>query len=407
MLNLLVGTTSIREHQFGKASLIMGALRVGAIGVGERSEIHLSTILRLKGRYQLVSVCDVDEARAGIVAERTGTRPFNNVEEMLRKEKLDVCLICVQAEGHHVIAKILAEKGIHMLTETPVAITVACANQMVDTAKDNGVILEVSENVPRWLRERIKQKIVAAGMIGSVKSFYLSYTSGSYHGMAAIRGMLRDEASTVSGKFPSEDQVLERAEIIFKSGITGTYEFNRNKGNYWEILGTEGAIKGSKICFYEDKSVLDIQTLESQTEDGQRILGAAIATRPEIAVENPFEEYHLSSQDEVAITDSWISLYNAVTEGKPLTYGPRNAKRDLELLTAVRESETLGGATVCLPIEGMTAYEGLIHEEFARIYGVDPLDTSLRHLKKRYVLPSRLHDLMYFGRTLEAKGKPF
>jgi hypothetical protein len=46
----------------------------------------------------------------------------------------------------------------------------------------------------------------------------------------------------------------------------------------------------------------------------------------------------------------------------------------------------------------MTDYERLIHREFERVYGVDPLELKVEHLRIKYTLPDALCGLMYYGR---------
>ncbi|MEM2756363.1 MAG: Gfo/Idh/MocA family oxidoreductase [Candidatus Bathyarchaeia archaeon] len=375
-------------------------LNVGIVGAGSRARSHISVLLKLRDKYRLVAVCDVDVLRAKSVADNVGVKAYDDLEKMLSEEKLDACLIAVQAEGHHVVANTLAQKGIHILTETPIAITVACADYMIKAARENGVLLEVSENVPRWPQERLKQKIVADGILGEVKSFYLSYVSGSYHGIAAIRSILKSEVKSVVGVFPPLDSILEKAEINLLNGITGVYEFNRNRGNYWEINGTEASLKGSELCFRNGQTFKI--SIETSVVDGcLRVVGAKVSTKPELFLQTPLSIYPLTDYDEVAIADAWISLYNAIVYGKPLNYGFENAKRDLEVLMAIRESEMLNGVRVDLPLEGITTYEKTVHEEFAKVYGLDPLELNPQHLKTKYVLPKRLWDLMYYGRVLQ------
>lgn len=380
-------------------------LNVGVIGTGSRASDHLPVILKLGDRYNLVAVCDVDEARVKNVAEGTRAKPYTDIEEMLNEEKLDVCLLSVQAEGHHIVAKVLAERGIHILTETPLAITIACAVQMIRAAKANDVLLEVSENVPRWPHERLKQKIVAEGFLGEVKGFYLSYTSGSYHGLAAIRKILQSEGRSVVGEFPSETSILERAEISFMNDVRGIYEFNRNRGNYWEIVGTRGAIMGGHLQLLEgDRRVMkEIKFEEAEISGRRRVVGAKVEMQPEVMVRGSPEWFLADSYDELALADAWISLYNAIVNGGPLTYGAENARMDLELLMAIRDSETRGGVKVDLPLRGITEHERMVHEEFTYTYGADPLESNLGQLKAKYVLPGSLREMMYYGRVMNLR----
>ncbi len=352
--------------------IIVILLKAGIVGVGGRARNHIPTLLKLSDRYRLVAVCDLDAARVKDVSEETGAKPYLDLEKMVNEEKLDACLIAVQAEGHHILARALAEKRIHILTETPIAITVACADQMIETAKENGIFLEVSENVPRWPHERLKKKIVAANILGRIEEFYLSYVSGSYHGMAAIRSILKTEAEGVMGEFPPQDSIIERAEIQFAGGVKGTYEFNRERGNYWEITGTNGALRGDELYLFKDEKRLKIE-IEKEVAGEPRVLGARISTEPEISFQNSLKGYPLVDYDEVAVADAWVSLYDAVTESKPLSYGAENARKDVEMLMAIRDSALQDSLKVHLPLKTITEHEKLIHAEFAKVYGSDPL----------------------------------
>ncbi|MCD6505896.1 Gfo/Idh/MocA family oxidoreductase [Candidatus Poribacteria bacterium] len=378
----------------------MERLKVGIIGAGGRARAHFATLPKLSDRFEVIAVCDIDPTRASEAAAIFKAKAYEDVEEMLSSEKLDIGFIAVQAEGHHVIAKALAEAKVHILTETPIAITLACARQMMEVARDNGVYLEVSENVPRWPRERLKQEIQKAGILGEVKSFYLSYTSGSYHGFAGVRSIIRSEPLSAHGEFPDEETgVLERAEMKFERNIKGTYEYNRNRGNYWRITGTDASLEGGELVVGERRLQIKTETVE---REGRRyVVRSYVDTDPPLVWENPFRDYPLSDTDDVARADAWISLYEAIVNGKPLTYGPENAARDVEILMGIRDSAT-SGTEIDFPISDMTEHERKIHSQFAKTYGIDLLEMTPKHLKMRYSLPGELREMMYYGRTLKS-----
>lgn len=377
-------------------------LNVAIVGCGGRARAHLPVIRILSDKYRLIAVCDIDEERAAAVATEMAVNAYTDLEEMLDKEELDVCLIATQAESHHVIARFLTERRLHIVTETPIALTVPCAEVMIEAAKKNRVLLEVSENARRWPHERLKRKIVESGLIGDVSEFYLSYTSGSYHGVSAIRAILGTEAKSVIGEFPKEEGIRERGMIEWSNDIKGKYEYNRARGNYWEIIGTRGALRGNELHIYTGDRKLSIIT-ESVGEGSEKTIKRAyVQTEPELAWESYLQTYALPGADNVAVADAWCSLYDGVVHGKQLDYAGENARKDIEMLVAIRESASKGGDRVALPLTEVTGHEKLIHSEFKKVYGVDMLELSLQHLKQKYTLPSGLRDVMYFGRTLES-----
>ena len=66
-------------------------------------------------------------------------------------------------------------------------------------------------------------------------------------------------------------------------------------------------------------------------------------------------------------------MYRAVTEDIEPAYGPVNARRDLELWIAIRESARRGSAWITLPIQEMTGLERQIHEAYEHKYGGHPI----------------------------------
>ena len=299
----------------------MTVLNAVVIGPGGRGRAHLAVVPKLSDRYRLVGVCDVDGERARTVGSEMGVNAYTDLEAMLDKEKPDVGLITVQPEIHHAVARVLAEKKVHILTETPIALTVPCADAMIQATAENGVFLEVSENVRRWPHERVKRKIVERGLIGEVRAFYLSYTSGSYHGVSAVRAILGTEARGVTGEFPDREEIRERGMIEWSGGIRGTYEYNMKRKNYWEIIGTEGAIRGRELHLYEGDRKLDLVTETIGEAPQKTVRRAYVGTESEVSWESHLQAYALAEADSVAIADAWCSLYDAIVHGKALDYG--------------------------------------------------------------------------------------
>jgi len=377
----------------------MTILNVAVIGSGGRARAHFPIIQKLSDKYKLLAICDIDEERAKATANELGVNAYTDIEQMLDKEKPNACLIATQAESHHVIGQVLADRKIHILTETPIALTVLCANLMIESANRNGVYLEVSENVRRWPHERLKRKIVEHGLLGKIKKFYLSYTSGSYHGISGIRAILGSEAVDVMGEFPESDDIRERGYINWSDDISGVYEYCRSKGNYWETNGIKANLLANDLHIFDENKFLKIITETTGEGNKKTIKNSYIQTDPPIIWESHLQQYPLPSEDEVAVADAWYSLYNAIIYNKQLDYGAENAKKDIELLMAIRGSAT-EGRKISLPMTEANEHEKRLHSEFRDVYKIDIMELTLEHLKKKYTLPDRLREFMYYGKTL-------
>lgn len=354
----------------------MKRLRIAVVGTGGRARAHLSTIPKLEPIYQLVGVCDIDSERAAETAQRMSVSGYTDIETLIEMESPDVILITVGPDGHHVITEIAASHGVHVITETPISTTLPCADRMINAARQYGVKLEVAENVWRWPHERLKRKIVDAGLIGEITHAHLWYTSGSYHGMNAIRTLVGSEAVRVVGHAKEiGDSSWEVGVVEFENGVSLVYELPiRRRGNYWEIDGTEGAIVGNELLLYRDAGTETylIQTVTTEVDGVEIVDHARVDTDPPVIWENPLKAFGLADADDVARGTELHSIYRAIVEGVEPEYGAVNGRTDQEILIAIRESARTGGQPIDLPLTEITGYEESLHREYRTKYGVDP-----------------------------------
>jgi predicted dehydrogenase len=372
-------------------------LKIAVIGTGGRAQAHLATLACLGDVYALCAVCDVDPVRVEEVGGRLGVTGYTDVVEMLERERPDVALIAVPPDGHHVLTVRCAERGVNVLCETPIATTLPCADVMIAAAREHGICLEIAENVWRFPAERLKRRIIEAGLIGEVTQVHCWYTSGSYHGMNAVRTHIGSEATRVVGyscsvpAAPAGEPVdWELGVIDFAGGATAIYELpvRRERGNYWEIDGTRGQILGSDLFLYEGGGKRIRYALEAETVEGPKgptLVRMRVATDPPVVWENPYRSYGLpAGADDGARTDQLLSFYRAVVEGDPVQYGAENARRDQEILIALRESASTGSRSVALPLSAVTTHEQSLHARYQERYGHDPLDLSDAAMRQLY-----------------------
>jgi len=369
----------------------MEKLKIAVVGTGGRAGAHLSTIPKLEPIYQLVGVCDINSERATETAQRLSVSGYTDIETLIETESPDVILITVGPDGHHVITEIAASHGVHVITETPISTTLSCADRMIDAARQYGVKLEVAENVWRWPHERLKRKIVDAGLIGEITHAHLWYTSGSYHGMNAIRTLVGSQAVWAVGHAKEiGDRSWEVGIVEFENGVSLVYEFpTRRRGNYWEIDGTEGAIVGNDLVLYRgsETETYPIQTVTTEVEGVAVVDHARVDTDPPIIWENSLKVFGLENADDVARGAELHSIYRAIIEDVEPEYGAANGRSDQEILIAIRESARNGGKPIDLPLTGITGYEEQMHREYHERYGVHPFDSIEQ--QKSILFPQR------------------
>jgi predicted dehydrogenase len=118
-------------------------LRTAVIGVGHLGQQHarIHAALAEEGLSQLVSVCDIDEARASKVAGASRTDSTRDWRTLIGR--VDAVSLAVPTESHCDLACALLESGIHVLVEKPISRTLEEAERMIAAGVKGGAILQV------------------------------------------------------------------------------------------------------------------------------------------------------------------------------------------------------------------------------------------------------------------------
>lgn len=115
----------------------------GVIGCGRISKNHLESIQALP-HARLVAVSDLQEAALRRTVETYPCKAYCHYQEMLKNPAVEIITICTESGFHARIAMDAMKAGKHVLVEKPMAMSMAEADQMIQTAKEMGVKLGVS-----------------------------------------------------------------------------------------------------------------------------------------------------------------------------------------------------------------------------------------------------------------------
>lgn len=116
-------------------------LRIAIIGCGYWGMNYVRLIADLPST-QLAIVCDAREERLQAVHERYNVPVTTELEDVL-KAGVDAAIICTNAASHYAIARELAQAGIHLLIEKPIATTSEDAEALIQHAEECNVTLMV------------------------------------------------------------------------------------------------------------------------------------------------------------------------------------------------------------------------------------------------------------------------
>lgn len=118
-------------------------IRFGLIGCGRIAHKHIDSLTKHKNFAEIVAVCDKSEVRVNELANQIGAKPYFNIEQMLKKEKLDAVTIMTPNGTHLEHVKLVADHNIHPIVEKPMAIDIDSGIEMVNYCKEKNVRLFV------------------------------------------------------------------------------------------------------------------------------------------------------------------------------------------------------------------------------------------------------------------------
>jgi UDP-N-acetyl-2-amino-2-deoxyglucuronate dehydrogenase len=339
------------------------AVRIGLVGCGRISASHVGAIDKIDG-LELVAVADVEVERAKELGQSGGIPAFRTLEELLASVDTDVIAVCTPSGLHPAHGIVAARAGKHVVTEKPMAISLADADALVHACDDAGVQLFVVKqnrlNPPIQLLRRAVEK----GRFGRI---FLANTTvrwtrpQDYYDAAPWRGTwefdggaIMNQAShyvdllqwlvgpvesvvaktaTLARRIETEDTGI--AVLKFRSGALGVIEvtvltYPRNAEGSITILGEKGTVKigGTAVNRVEHWQFADYN-------DDDKLIDAA-STSPPTVYGFGHEGYY---RNVLAVLRG---------EAKPGTDG-REGRKSLELILGIYESAK-SGREVPLPL---------------------------------------------------------
>ena len=114
--------------------------RIAVIGAGAFGQNHCRVVAESE-RATLAAIVDTDPARAAEAAARHQTAALNDYREL--PGKIDAAIVAAPTTLHAEIGCHLLDAGIDVLVEKPIAIDLAEADRLIESAARGGRILQV------------------------------------------------------------------------------------------------------------------------------------------------------------------------------------------------------------------------------------------------------------------------
>jgi len=144
------------------------AIRFGIIGAVGRGSGFVRT-LRAHPRAELVAMCDIQEERLAQRAAETGVElTFTDAEAMMDSGRVDAVIVGTPMPLHVPQSIMALERGIHVLSEVPAAVSIEEARDLVMACKASSATYMMAENYCYMRPNVIVRQIARQGLFGEV-----------------------------------------------------------------------------------------------------------------------------------------------------------------------------------------------------------------------------------------------
>ena len=172
-------------------------MRIGLVGFGHGGRFfHAPLIASLPGVTFAGVVTRSAERRQLLATEYPGVTAYDSLGQLV-EAGVDLLVISTTLEGRPQLVMQAIELGVPVVSDKPFAADTAQAQQLVDAAQRQGVLLSVYQN-RRWDSDFLTvRKLLAAGVLGEVSRFesFVERFAPDAVGDASGGGWLRDLGS--------------------------------------------------------------------------------------------------------------------------------------------------------------------------------------------------------------------
>jgi len=352
-------------------------MKYALIGCGRIATNHIKAAVN--NNLEIVAVCDVipDQMEALLckhnLQEDTSIKRYVDYKEMINVEMPELVSIATESGIHAEIALYCIEKGVHVIIEKPMAMSIDDANKIIALAEEKNVKVSACHQNRFNIAVQEMRRALEAGRFGRLSHGAIHvrwnrnqdyYTQASWrgtwaqdggalmnqciHGIDLLRWTFGGEIEEVYGQTRQqfhdylEAEDVGMAVVKFKNGAIATIEgttnvYPQNLEETLYIFGEKGTVKiGGKST-----NNIDVWDFADETAEDEKNKGLEEATS------NVYGNGHTS-----LFADVMDAIQN---DRKP--YVDAYAGRDaLELVLAIYKSQKEGKA-VKLPLENFASID--------------------------------------------------
>jgi UDP-N-acetyl-2-amino-2-deoxyglucuronate dehydrogenase len=150
------------------APILDRPIRFAVVGCGRIASNHFGALRGHEVSAQLVAVCDTDRAALEKAVAETGAQGFSSLTQLLDSATPDVVVLCTPSGLHSRQAIKAAQRGMHVVTEKPMATRWVDGLEMVRACDEAGVRLFVVKQNRRNATLQLLKRAAEQGRFGRI-----------------------------------------------------------------------------------------------------------------------------------------------------------------------------------------------------------------------------------------------
>jgi len=177
----------------------MEKVRIGVIGLGGMGQGHINKIREI-AEAELAAVSDIDPEVTKKISEENKVPGFTSYENLLESGLVDAVLIATPHYFHPEIGIAAMERGLHCLSEKPIAVSVDAADKFVGAARRNKRVFAVMYHQRTFPEIRLARKIIESKRLGEIRRTCMiesKYRTQDYYDSAGWRATWEGEGGGV------------------------------------------------------------------------------------------------------------------------------------------------------------------------------------------------------------------
>jgi predicted dehydrogenase len=346
-------------------------LSFGVIGSGWRAEFFLRIARDLPEQFPLAGVVARNPDKRGELARRWSAPTFSTLDELLAERRPDFVVTSVSASANLEWMELLSERGVPVLSETPIGLDLKELRRVVDLERA-GARIQVAEQYIFQPLHAARLALIEKGQLGTIHEADVSIAHG-YHGVSLLRHFLqtglrlpkiaarRFTSRIVAGphrnRLPTERKIVESVRTIAQLDYgdrLGIFDFTGDQYHSWirsprlMVRGEQGEINQTNVRLLRRFDIpFQFDLIRRDTGHAGNLEGyshRSITGGGEVLYQNPFPAMRWND-DEIAVATSLSRMATYLTTGQP-AYNIAEACHDCYLDQLIAESAASGREVV-------------------------------------------------------------